>query len=99
MRTHSVVVRPPCLDDPSLRSQRWEEMLVQALVAQATIKRFHEAVLLRLAGCDVVPLDPGILAPGEGRMTGQLGAVVADHHARQPATLGDRGQLAHDAPT
>ena len=87
-------------------------MLVQALVAQATIERFYKAVLLRFSGCDVMPLDPGVLAPGEDRMTGQLGASlridppdqpatvgVADHHARQPTTFGDRGQLAHDAPT
>ncbi len=64
-------------------------MLVQALVAQATIERFHKAVLLRLARRDVVPLDPGVLALGEDGVTGQFGAIVADHHARQPATFGD----------
>ena len=76
VRTHGVVVRPPCLDDPSRRSKRWEQVLVQALVAQATIERFHEAVLLRLARRDVMPLDPGVLAPREDSMTGQLGAVA-----------------------
>ncbi len=74
-------------------------MFVQTLVAQATIERFHQAILLRLAGCDVMPLDPGVLTLGEDGMTGQLGAVVADHHARQPATLGDGAQLANDPPT
>jgi hypothetical protein len=87
-------------------------MLVQALGAQATIKVFDKAVLLRFSGCDIMPFDPGALAPREDRMTGQLGASlridtpdrsatvgIADHHARQSTTLGDRGQLADDTPS
>lgn len=38
--------------------------------------RFHKAVLLRLARRDVMPLDPGIPAPGEDGVTGQLGAIA-----------------------
>ena len=98
VRTHGVVVRPPGLDDPSRRSQRGEQVLVQALVAQATIKALDEAVLLRLARSDVVPLDPGVLAPGEDGVTGQFGPIIADHHAWQSATFGDGGQFANDAP-
>lgn len=98
VRTHGVIVGPPCLDDPSRRSQRGEQVLVQALVAQATIERFHEAVLLRLARCNVMPLDAGVLASGEHGMTGQFGAVVAGHHARQPATLRNSGEFADDTP-
>jgi hypothetical protein len=60
---HGIVVRPPCLDDPSCCSQRWEQVLVQALVAQATIKALNEAVLLRLPRRDVMLLDPYVLAP------------------------------------
>jgi hypothetical protein len=41
-----------------------------------------------------MPFDPGFLASGQNGMTGQLGAVVADHHARQPAPFGDGGYLA-----
>ena len=89
VRTHGVVVRPPCLDDPSRRGQRGEQVFVQTLVAQATIKAFDEAVLLRLARRDVMPLDARVLALGKDGVTGQLGAIVADHHARQPATFGD----------
>jgi hypothetical protein len=74
-------------------------VLVQALVAQATIEALNEAVLLRLARSDVMPLDAGVLAPGENGVTGQFGSVVADHHARQPATFGYGGQLTHDTPT
>jgi hypothetical protein len=47
-------------------------VLVQALVAQATIERFYEAILLRLSRRDVMPLNAGVLAPGEDSMTGQL---------------------------
>lgn len=50
------------------------------------------------AMCNVMPLDAGVLAPGEHGMTGQFGAVVADHHARQPATVGDGGEFADDTP-
>lgn len=98
MRTHSVVVRSACLDDPSGRSQRREQVLVQALVPQATIEAFDEPLLLRLTRRDVMLLDPGVLAPGEDGVTGQLGAIVADYHARQPATLGNSAQLAVDTP-
>ena len=76
VRTHGVVVGPPCLDDPPRRSQRGEQVFVQALVAQATIERFHKAVLLRLARSDVMPFDPGVLAPSQNGMTGQFGAVA-----------------------
>lgn len=74
-------------------------MFVQTLVAQATIERFHKAILLRLPRGDVVPFDPGDLTSGEDGMIGQLGAVVVDHHAWQPATLGDGAQLANNPPT
>jgi hypothetical protein len=99
VRTHGIVVRPPCLDDPSCCSQRWEQELVQTLVAQAANKALNEAVLLRLVRRELLPLDPCILAPCERGVTGQLDAVVADHYAQQPATLGDDAQLANDPPT
>lgn len=74
VRTHAAEVRPPYLYDPPRRSQlaSWaaEQVLVWALIAQATIERLHEAVLLQLARSDVLPLDPGVLAPGEDSMTG-----------------------------
>jgi len=91
VRTHGVVVRPPYLDDPSRRSQRWEQVLVQALVAQATIERFYKAVLLRLAQRDVMPLDPGVLAPGEDGMTGQLGPVENTGNKRGHSSAGSTG--------
>jgi len=49
-------------------------MFVKTLVAQATIDRFHKAILLRFAW--------RVLTPSEDSMTGEFEAVVADHHAR-----------------
>jgi len=40
-------------------------MLVQALVAQATVEALDEAILHRLARCNVVPLDATLLLPGQ----------------------------------
>ena len=40
-------------------------MLVEALVAQATIKALDEAVLHWLAGSDVMPFDEAVLLPFE----------------------------------
>jgi hypothetical protein len=40
-------------------------VLVQALVAQATIERIYKAVLLWLVRRDVLPLDTGVQAAGE----------------------------------
>jgi hypothetical protein len=52
-------------------------VLVEALVAQATIERFHKAILLRLYGCDVMLFDARVLAPGQNGVTGQFGPIVA----------------------
>lgn len=47
-----------------------------------------------LARCNAIRLQrPGTMKKG---MTGQLRAIVADHHSSQPATLSDGRQLRHD---
>jgi len=45
--------------------ERCEQRLVQTLVAQAAEEGFRERVLLRLAGGDVVSLDPHLLRPAQ----------------------------------
>ena len=60
MRAAGVVVHPPRLDEGPGRRQAPEQVLVQALVAQAPVQAFSEAVLLRLAGRDVMPASPTI---------------------------------------
>ena len=44
--------------------QRAEQCLVEQLVAQAAIEALDEAVLLWLAGRDVMPADAGFVRPG-----------------------------------
>jgi hypothetical protein len=46
------------------------------------IEAFHEAVLLRLAGRDVVPFDAVDRGPLEHRVGRELGAVVGDDQQR-----------------
>jgi hypothetical protein len=41
-----------------------EQMLVEALVAQATVEAFDEAILHRFTRCNVVPFDATLLLPG-----------------------------------
>jgi len=53
VRSERVVVDPPFFDDPSGLRQAGEEVLVQTLVAQGAIEALDEAVLGRLARCDV----------------------------------------------
>ena len=56
-----------------------------------------EAVLHRIAGCDVVPFDADALTQGQDRHRGQLRAIVADHHGRAPAVGAYGVELANDA--
>ncbi len=58
MWSECVVIDPPFFDDLSGLRQVGEEVLVEALVAQSAIEALDEAVLGRLARCDVArPLD------------------------------------------
>ena len=63
MRSIHIVVDPPFFDAVAGMLIAGEEPFVEALVAQPTIEAFHEAVLHRLARCDVVPFDLPILLP------------------------------------
>ena len=40
-------------------------MFIEALVAQAAVEAFDEAILHRFARCDVVPFDATLLLPGQ----------------------------------
>jgi hypothetical protein len=55
-----------------------EQRLVQQLIAKPTVEAFDEAVLLRLAGRNVMPGDRVVIGPGQHRGRGQFGAVVTD---------------------
>ena len=98
MRAAGVVVHPPRLDEGAGRRQAPEQMLVQALVAQAAVDTLDGAVLLRLAGRDVVPLNCTLFLPAQDGVRGQLGAVVrADHQQLAPAG-DDRVEFTRDPP-
>ena len=90
MGAAGVVVDPPRLDEGPGRRQAPEEMLVQALVAQAPIQAFDKTVLLRLAGGDVVPLDCTLFLPAQDGVRGQLGAVA--HREDGSTALGRRAK-------
>src|SRR6185312_6675453 len=73
-----------------------EQVLVEALVAQPAVEALDEAILHRLAWCNVVPFDVAFLLPGQDGVRGELGAVVADDYARAASRLDDAVELAHD---
>lgn len=76
MRAVHIVVDPPFFDAVSGMPIAGEEPLVEALIAQPTVKALHEAVLHGLAGRDVVPFDMPVFLPCQDGIRGQLGAVV-----------------------
>ena len=65
MRSVGVVVGPPFFDDLTRLFEVGEQVLIEALVAQATVEALHEAILDRFARCDVVPFNTAFLLPGQ----------------------------------
>src|ERR1700743_526001 len=63
-------------------------------VSQGAVRDVDNTVPPRLAGCNVVPLDAKLLLPGQDSIRGELGAVVADDHARTTSDLDDAVKLA-----
>ena len=89
-----IVVDPPFFDDLPGMAVAAEQMLVQALVPQPAVEAFHEAVLHRFSGRNVMPFDVAVLLPGEHGIRGEFGAIVGDDHAGIAAPFGDRIQFA-----
>ena len=52
MGSDLVVIPPPGFDDLASLEQRGEGVLIEALFAQAAVKRFDVAILGRLSGID-----------------------------------------------
>ncbi len=59
-----VIVAPSAQHRPCV-AEAAEQGLVEALVPQPSEEAFHKGVLLRLAGRNLVPLDPAVLAPAQ----------------------------------
>lgn len=65
MRPHLVEVPPPVFEREARLAKRGEQRLVQKLVAQLAAEAFHERVLRRLAGVDVMPVGLRLMRPGQ----------------------------------
>ena len=74
--------------------QAREQRLVQQFVPHPAVEALDGAVLGRLARRDVMPVDPGLARPRQHRVGRQLGAVVADDHARLAPPHNKGGKLA-----
>ena len=57
MRADIIVVLPPRLEDLPRLCKIAEPVFIQALITDFIVEAFGVAVLLRLAQCDVVPVD------------------------------------------
>jgi len=96
VRAVEIVVDPPLFDALAGITVAAEQVLVEALVPQPSVEAFHEAVLHRLAGRDVMPFDLPLFLPCEHGVRGQFGAVVGDDHTRVAAPLGNGVELTGD---
>ena len=76
-----IVVVAPCRNQFLSLAQVREQVLVEAFVPQASVEALDEAVLHRLAGSDVMPIDLALLLPFQDGVGYQFRAVVRDHHA------------------
>lgn len=86
MRLVPVVVDPPFLDEAVNCCHAAEQVLVEAFVAEAAAQVLEEAVLGRLTGGNVVPLEAIVLLPLQERPRRQLGAVAGDR--RRASSIG-----------
>src|SRR5262245_28597330 len=75
----AVVVGDPCRNLGLGVFEIEEQRLVQELVAHAAVEALDEGVLDRLARRNEVPVDAGVLAPGQHGVASELGAVVGDN--------------------
>jgi hypothetical protein len=71
-----------------------EHALIEQLVAHSPGEGFDIAVLHRLPGSDVVPLDPMLFAPVQDCLRGELGAIAGHDHPRLATPLDDGGEFA-----
>ncbi len=78
MRPIGVIIGAPLNQhDPGV-GDRAEQRLVKQFIPQAAVEALDKAILHRLAGCDVMPLDRVTFSPAEDRVAGQLRFIVAD---------------------
>ena len=89
MRAVVVDVDTPCRHQRAGMEQAVEQVFIQAFVCHTPLEAFHEAILHRLARCEVVPVNFTVFLPLQDCIRRQLGSVVVDHHAEVATNLGD----------
>jgi len=72
-----------------------EQRLIEQFVAHPPVETLHKGILGWLAWRRVMPFYPGFAAPGQNRVRGQLGTVVAHDHPWLAAPGDQFGQFAH----
>src|SRR5690606_26252176 len=97
MGSRGVEVLPPFGDGAARMVEAEEQALVQKLVAHPAVEALDIAILHRLSGRDVMPLDAMILRPGKDGVRGELGAVVGNDHTRLATPADQIGQFARNA--
>ena len=98
MRSAGVVVGSPLFSDAPRGRESAKHVLVEALVAEAAIEAFDEAVLHRVARRNGVPFDALILLPLQDGARDQLSTVVRDDHQRTPAHPNEGIEFPHYLP-
>ena len=94
-----VVVGDPGGDGAAGMVEAEKQRLVQELVAHLRIEGLADPVLHWLAWSDEVPGHARLLAPGQHRVRGELGPMVADDQAGPPPPGDQRHQFPrHAAP-
>lgn len=73
MWSDDVVVVVPEGELPPRIVQSVEDLLIQQFIAQATVERLDEGVLLRLARIDVMPWNGILVGPSQDGPAGELG--------------------------
>ena len=82
MRPDIVVVVTPESELATGIGQAVKDLFVEAFVAQAAVEALDKAILLRLAGINVVPLDTIFGCPFQDGLAGKLGPIVTDDASR-----------------
>lgn len=79
MRPDIVVIVAPEGQRSAGIGQAVEDLFVETFVAQASVEGLNVAVLLRLAGVDVMPLDLVLVCLFQDRFARELRSVVGNY--------------------
>ena len=92
MRTHFIIVPPPCFDDHLRLGAGTKPFEAQALVTELAVEAFGDAILPRLAGLDQCHSDILRSDPAQQCLGYELRSVVATQDCRNTARAHQAGQ-------